>query len=103
MFWAARTLRSAFTLATSTSTPGRAGASRRSLHAKGRSDTARGALRKPDWHRDFLFGLSSLFCRHAVESFYSTDMDSDSDSSRDATDSRLPAKLLLFGGETVNP
>ena len=41
--------------------------------------------------------------RHAVESFYSTDMDSDSDSSRDATDSRLPAKLLLFGGETVNP
>ena len=52
---------------------------------------------------DFLFGLSSLFCRHAVESFYSADMDSDSDSSRDATDSRLPAKLLLFGGETVNP
>ena len=56
------------------------------------------------WHRDFLFGLSSLFCRHAVESFHSADMHSDSDSSRDATDSgRLPAKLLLFGGETVNP
>eukprot|EP01045_Picozoa_sp_COSAG04_P041326 COSAG04_NODE_12507_length_649_cov_1.309091_3_plen_77_part_01 len=35
--------------------------------------------------------------------FHSADMDSDSDSSRDATDSRLPAKLLLFGGETVNP